>query len=34
MPLETYTFIHRNALFTEAKKKEIIEYLLELQNSL
>jgi hypothetical protein len=34
MPLESYTLIHRNALFTETEKKEVIEYLLELQNSL
>jgi hypothetical protein len=34
MPLESYALIHRNALFTEAEKKQVIEYLLELQNSL
>jgi hypothetical protein len=34
MPLESYTLIHRNALFTETEKMEIIEYLSELQNSL
>ena len=34
MPLESYTLIHRDAQFSEAKKKEIIEYLSELQNSL
>lgn len=34
MPLESYTLIHRNALFTEAEEKEVIEYLSELQNSL
>ena len=34
MPLESYTLIHRDAQFSEAGKKEIIEYLSELQNSL
>ena len=34
MPLESYTVFHRNALFTEAEKKEVIEYLSELKNNL
>lgn len=34
MPLESYTVIHRNALYSEAEKKEVIEYLSELKNNL
>lgn len=34
MPLESYTLIHRNAIFSEAIKKEIIEYISELKNNL
>ncbi len=34
MPLSSYTLIHRNALFSEAEKQRMIEYLTELKNNL
>jgi hypothetical protein len=34
MPLSSYTLIHRNTIFSENKKKEIIKYLTELKNNL
>ncbi len=34
MPLDSYTFIHRDAKFSESEKKEIIKYLTKLKNNL
>jgi hypothetical protein len=34
MPLSSYTLIHRNTMFSENEKKEIIKYLTELKNNL
>jgi len=34
MPLGSYTFVHRDAEFSESQKKEVIEYLTQLKNSL
>ena len=34
MPLKSYTLIHRNAMFSEAEKQRIIQYLTELKNNL
>lgn len=34
MPLTSYTMIHRNAIFSDAEKEQIIQYLTELQNNL
>jgi hypothetical protein len=34
MPLDSYTLIHRNAIFSEAIKKEIIDYITELKSNL
>jgi hypothetical protein len=34
MPLDSYTFIHRDAKFSESEKKEIIKYMTQLKNSL
>lgn len=34
MPLDSYTLIHRNAIFSEAIKKEIIDYISELKSNL
>ncbi|PQJ82894.1 heme-binding domain-containing protein [Polaribacter glomeratus] len=34
MPLESYTLIHRNALFSLVEKQKIIEYISELKNNL
>lgn len=32
MPLSSYTLIHRNSIFSEVRKQEVIEYLTELKN--
>ena len=34
MPLDSYTFIHWDAKFSELEKKEIIKYMTQLKNSL
>ena len=34
MPLSSYTLIHRNAIFSEAEKQRITQYLTELKNNL
>lgn len=34
MPLDSYTFIHWDAKFSESEKKEIIKYMTQLKNSL
>jgi hypothetical protein len=34
MPLSSYTLMHRTALFSEAEKQGIIQYLTELKNNL
>lgn len=34
MPLTSYTMIHRNAIYSDAEKEQIIQYLTELQNNL
>lgn len=33
MPLTSYTLIHRNAIFSEPEKQEIMQYLTELKNN-
>ena len=34
MPLDSYTFIHRDAKFSESEKKEILKYMTQLKNKL
>lgn len=34
MPLDSYTFIHSGAIFSKSEKKEVIEYMTQLKNSL
>jgi len=34
MPLESYTYIHRDATFSSVEKKEIIQFMEQLRNSL
>ncbi|WP_416441686.1 heme-binding domain-containing protein [Leeuwenhoekiella sp. A16] len=34
MPLDSYTFIHRDAKFSESKKKDILKYMTQLKNKL
>lgn len=34
MPLDSYTFIHRDAKFSEPEKKEILKYMTQLKNKL
>ncbi|WP_031428489.1 heme-binding domain-containing protein [Flavimarina sp. Hel_I_48] len=34
MPLDSYTFVHRGAKFSESEKKEIVKYMTQLKNKL
>lgn len=34
MPLESYTLIHTNAIFSETEKQEILNYMMQLKDSL
>lgn len=34
MPLESYTYIHRDAIFSAVEKKEMIQFMEQLKNSL
>jgi hypothetical protein len=32
MPLDSYTFIHRDAVFSETEKQDVVKFLMELKN--
>jgi hypothetical protein len=34
MPLDSYTFIHRDAVFSETEKQDVVKFLMELKNKL